>query len=200
MILTLPEVMTHILSQSSPKVSKSSSCTLADLSACGLLILDEFDNAVHIELLETLDAVCGELGIDKPHILGLSSNILKTNCSADELKRDIYALEEASGCKVETSNEFAVTGCFDEKVIVCDQYRYERRILTFINPSHSSNLSRDLMDTIEATLVFLQTCLCKSFDRLPEDFEDRAESKEPLSTQKNPISLPLFYLEQVRPK
>ena len=73
---------------------------------------------------------------------GLSSNILKTNCSADELKSDIYALEEKSGCKVETSNEFAVTGCFDEKVIVCDEYQ--------------SSLARNLMDTINGPLTFFQ--------------------------------------------
>lgn len=94
-----------------------------DISICGLLVLDEFDNDVHLNILEKVEEICDKIMIDKPHILGLSSNILKTNCSADDLKRDIYELENMSGCKVETSNEFAVTGCFDEKVIVCDEYR-----------------------------------------------------------------------------
>ena len=92
-----------------------------DMTLCGLFILDDFDN--NKGLLDQMEQICDAHSIDKPHILGLSTNILKTNCSADDLKRDIYELETMSGCKVETSNEFAVTGCFDEKVIVCDEYR-----------------------------------------------------------------------------
>ena len=94
-----------------------------DLASCGLLIMDDFDNKIHLDILEMVESICEKQEIDKPHILGLSSDILKTNCSADDLKRDIYELESTSGCKVETSNEFAVTGCFEEKIIVCDEYR-----------------------------------------------------------------------------
>ena len=52
------------------------------------------------------------------------------------------------------------------------------------------------MDALETPLVFLQTCLCTEFDRLPEEFVEREEC-DPLSTQTNPIALPLYYLEQV---
>lgn len=122
----MPDIMEILLTKSDvPLKSKRTEqySNYIDISICGLLVLDEFDNDVHLNILEKVEEICDKIMIDKPHILGLSSNILKTNCSADDLKRDIYELENMSGCKVETSNEFAVTGCFDEKVIVCDEYR-----------------------------------------------------------------------------
>ena len=53
------------------------------------------------------------------------------------------------------------------------------------------------MDVINSSLTFLQTCLCDSFDILPPEFEDYDDTREPLSSQKNPIALPLYYLQQV---
>ena len=58
---------------------------------------DEFESATTMKILECIEEKCDVTGHDKPHILGLSTSILKTNCSADDLKSDIHMLEDASG-------------------------------------------------------------------------------------------------------
>ena len=86
----------------------------------------------------------------KPHTLGLTSHILKNTRSADQLKKQIYELETSSGCKVETSGEFSVSGVFDEKVIVCDHF--------------NSDLKMELESAIQGPLMFLLSC--SNFDSM----------------------------------
>ena len=75
-VLTKPDVIVDLLF-ANPDL---------DISHCGLLVFDEFESAKSVEILERIEARCDESGADKPHILGLSTSILKTNCSADDLK------------------------------------------------------------------------------------------------------------------
>ena len=154
-----------------------------DISTCGLLIFDEFDSDKTMKILEFIEEKCDQTGLDKPHILGLSTSILKTNCSADDLRSDIHQLEDISGCKVETSTEYATTSIFDEKIIICDEYE--------------NNLKSDIRDAIQGPLTFLRTCMGEKLVNLPEDFVE-LENCEPLSTQRNPITLPLYYLCEIQ--
>ena len=171
-VLTKPDVIVDLLF-ANPDL---------DMEQCGLLVFDEFESAKSVEILEKIEERCEQSGADKPHILGLSTSILKTNCSADDLKGSIYALEDQTGCKVETSTEFALTSCFDEKIIVCDQYD---------NP-----LVDDIHDALQGPLAFLRTCSGDTFTQVPDDLFQSPDS-EPLSSYRNPIALPLHYLNEV---
>ena len=83
-------IFKNIAKTSFPKIAKCSTLLFAnpdlDISHCGLLVFDEFESAKSVEILERIEERCDESGADKPHILGLSTSILKTNCSADDLK------------------------------------------------------------------------------------------------------------------
>ncbi|CBY11646.1 unnamed protein product [Oikopleura dioica] len=152
------------------------------LPQCGLLIIDNFESRAHHGLLEQVDSFCDTLNIDKPHTLGLTSHILKNTRSADQLKQQIYELETTSGCKVETSGEFSVSGVFDEKVIVCDYFETDLKI--------------ELESAIQGPLMFLLSCNFKD-DPMGIPLVFLAEAKL-LLEQLGPWALYRFYQTNIR--
>ena len=171
--MTLPDVIVDLLF-ANPDI---------DISHCGLIVFDDFETAKSVEILELIEERCEESGADKPHILGLSTQILKTNCSADDLKGSIYELEDQTGCKVETSTEFALTSSFREQIIVCDRY--------------DNHLQNDILAALQGPLAFLKTCSGEKFVTLSPDLTEPGEDSQPLSSYRNPIALPLHYLNEV---
>ena len=92
-------------------------------------------------------------------------------------------MEDQTGCKVETSTEFALTSCFDEKIIVCDQYE--------------NDLMSDILDALQGPLAFLKTCSGDTFTSLPDDLHEPIDSEPLFSSLRNPIALPLHYLDEI---
>ena len=68
----LKESQNSIIKNNNKKDGNFSSCI--DISVCGLLILDDFDNDVHLQILENIEQLCDLQSIDKPHILGRGEN------------------------------------------------------------------------------------------------------------------------------
>lgn len=78
-MLTVPEVLDRLIS-AELTVSPNSDSRF-NITSCGLLILDDFDNQKHLELLEKVEQLCDNYDVNKPHILGKQRKVLSLSRS-----------------------------------------------------------------------------------------------------------------------